>query len=908
MNLSLSRGLAGRPRVRPTMYLFNRLTAVVLTAALLGPVLPLQAKTKKGDKFLAEGRVHEQKKEWDAALDCFDKALSEDPAEIVYQMAATKVHFQAAQSHVDKGIKVRATGQLGDAMAEFQKAYAINPGSAVAVQEIRRTTEMIDRERQRVEVTGKESEPKERALTPSERARKETDERIDRMLPVPELKPMDPNPIHLRMNGSPKLLFETVAKVALINVIWDPEYQSQTKGNVPVEFENSTLEEALDYLAVITKSYWKPLSPNTIFITMDNPNKRRDYEEQVAKVFYLNNVSSAQELQEIVNAVRSVADIQRFFPYNSQYAIIAKGSADQVALAEKILHDLDKPKSEVVVDIIVMEASSVYSRQLTAAIASAGLNLPGSFTPRSGLQVVNNATTTSATTTTNTGTTATGTTTTTTPGTTTTSSSATSVPFANLGRLSSADFSTTIPSALLQAVLSDASTKVLQSPQLRAVDNVKATLKIGDRQPTATGSFQPGVGGVGINPLVNTQFTFIDVGVNVEITPRVHDNGDVSLHIDLDISSVTGHVNLGGIDQPIIGQRKVSHDIRMPEGAIQLLGGLTSYSDTKTRTGIPGLANIPILGRLFSGESVERQRQDLMIALIPHIVRRPDYTAENLRGIAVGNQAGVHVSYGRKTGAETPAVPGAAAPKKDEPATAAPKKDEATTAPATTTPAGPAPPDSAPAATTTTPGAPPRPPAAPTGMMPPATAPPMDALSNLLTPPTSAPAADAPKPESRPESKPEAPKPDASKPDAPKPTGNAVVHFLQPQAEAKEQGLVPVALVIENGADVASAPLQITYDAKILKMNDAGRGDFFSSDGQIPAFTKNIQNDAGAAAINLSRLPNTPGVSGSGILATLIFQTMAKGTATISIPNLTVRNSQGQVIFSGSPQMTITVK
>src|ERR1035438_9689190 len=140
------------------MYLFNRLTAVVLTAALLGPVLPLQAKTKKGDKYLAEGRVQEQKKEWDAALESYDKALSEDPADIVYQMAATKVHFQAAQSHVDRGIKVRATGQLGDALTEFQKAYAINPGSAVAVQEIRRTTEMIERERTRVETNGKRSE------------------------------------------------------------------------------------------------------------------------------------------------------------------------------------------------------------------------------------------------------------------------------------------------------------------------------------------------------------------------------------------------------------------------------------------------------------------------------------------------------------------------------------------------------------------------------------------------------------------------------------------------------------------------------------------------------------------------------------------------------------------------------
>ena len=315
--------------MRRNMYLFNRLTAIVLTSMLLCPTLPLEARTKKGDKFLAEGRIHEQKKEWDEALDNYEKALSEDPADIVYQMAATKVHFQAGQSHIDKGMKLRSAGQLGEALIEFQKAYAINPGSAAAAQEVRRTTEMIERERKRVEETGKESTPRERALTEGEKAKKDTEDRIDSILPVPQLRSIDPSPIHLRMNGSAKLLFETVAKVAGLNVLWDPEYQPQVKNSIPVEFENSTLEEALDYLAVITKSYWKPLSSNTIFITMDNPNKRRDYEEQVAKVFYLSNVSTPQELQEIVNAVRSVADIQRFFPYNAQNAIIAKGSADQ---------------------------------------------------------------------------------------------------------------------------------------------------------------------------------------------------------------------------------------------------------------------------------------------------------------------------------------------------------------------------------------------------------------------------------------------------------------------------------------------------------------------------------------------------------------------------------------------------
>src|ERR1022692_942 len=853
-NSILSRGRFERPGMRRNMYLFNRLTAIVLTAALFGPMLPLEARTKKGDKFLAEGRVHEQKKEWDEALEAYAKALSEDPADIVYEMAETKIHFLAAQSHIDKGLKLRSQGQLGDALVEFQKAYAINPGSVAASQEVRRTTEMIERERKRVEETGKESSAKERAQTEGERAKKETEDRIESILPVPQLRAIDSSPIHLRMTGSSKLLFETVAKVAGLNVLWDPEYQPQVKANIPVEFENSTLEEALDYLAVITKSYWKPLSPNTIFITMDNPNKRRDYEEQVAKVFYLSNVSTPQELQEIVNAVRSVADIQRFFPYNAQNAIIAKGSADQVALAEKILHDLDKPKSEVVVDIIVMEASSIYTRQLTAAIASAGLNMPVNFTPRTSISVPSTGTTTTGTGT-NVGT-GNGTVTT-----TTAASTSNMIPLSSLGHLSAAEFYATIPSALQQAVLSDANTQVLQSPQLRAVDNLKATLKIGDRQPTATGSFQPGIGGVGINPLVSTQFTFIDVGVNVEITPRVHENGDVSLHVDLDISSVTGHVNLGGIDQPIIGQRKVSHDIRMPDGAVQLLAGLTKYQDTKTKTGIPGLGSIPVLGRLFSSESVDRERQELMIALIPHVVRRPEYTAENLRGIAVGNQQSVHLNYGRQP-ASAPVV----APKKENPPANPPVATSNPAMPPATTPAVSAP-----------------------GMAPPATAPPMGAPG--MASPASAPAVEEP-----------------AKPDAPKQIGNAVVRFLPPQMETSPQGVLTVALIIENASEVSSAPLQVTFDPKVVKMNDAGRGDFFSSDGQIPMFTKNIQNDAGAAAMNLNRLPNTPGVSGSGVLATLIFQAVAKGSTTVTVPNLTVRNAQGQVVFSGSPQMTVNVK
>jgi tetratricopeptide (TPR) repeat protein len=369
------------------MFRFNRFMAIFVTIAMLGPTLPLEAKTRKGDKLLAEGRAHEEKKEWDAALEAYEKALSQDPSELVYQMAAQKARFEASAMHVTNGTKIRAQGQLGEALLEFQKAYALNPASTVAEQEILRTQEMIERERRRVEQTGVAAPPEVRGLTPSETANKETEDRIDRLLPVPELKPLNPRRQDFTMrNQPPKVIFDTLAVNAGLNIIYDPEYLSNgPKDKLDITFKDATVQEALDDLALRTKSYWKPINSNTIFVTMDNANKRRDYEDEETRIFYLRNTTANADLTAIVTAIRTVADLQRLFPFESQNAIIAKGSADKMALAEKIIHDLDKPKSEVVVDIYVLEASSVYMRTLATGIATTGLNLAGNFTPRSSL-------------------------------------------------------------------------------------------------------------------------------------------------------------------------------------------------------------------------------------------------------------------------------------------------------------------------------------------------------------------------------------------------------------------------------------------------------------------------------------------------------------------------------------------
>ncbi|HEY7386869.1 MAG TPA: cohesin domain-containing protein [Bryobacteraceae bacterium] len=800
---------------------FNRLAAVAALAALAGGLVgpaPLRARTGKGDQYFAEGARDAEKKDYDAALAAYQKALAEDPSEIAYQIAVDKTRVNASFDHLEKGLKMRDQGNLVDALAEFRRAFAISPADTAASQEILRTQAMIERERRRVEQTGKQAPAEVRAETPAEEAKQEVREKIDRMLPLPELKPLNPERITLKINSQPpKVLFDTVAKVAGLNVIWDPDYQQGR--SVSLDLSNSTVEEALDDAALLTKSFWKPLpGGNTIFVTNDNRNKRNDYEDQVLKVFYLSNVNTPQELQEIVNAVRAVTELTRLMPYNSLHAIIARGEADRIALAEKIINDLDRPKAEVVIDVIVLQASSDISKQITAALASTGLNLPVTFNPRSSIQITTN---TNSTNTTNTNNGTTNTSTTNNANASVGSTPSPFVPLSNLSHLSSADFAITLPGALLQAALSNANTKILQSPEVRSVDNSKASLKIGEREPTATGSFQPGIGGVGINPLVNTQFTYIDVGVNVDITPQVHENGEVSMHVELDISSVAGYVNLGGINQPIIQQNKVVHDLRVREGEVSLLAGLSQQQDTSTITGIPGLSSIPIIGNLFKGRNVDHSKSELIIALIPHIVRRPDVTPENLKGIAVGNAQTVKLNY----------------------------------APRTTEIIQPKPPAGTPAA--------------PAGQAP--TAP----------------------------GGPQAPPP---------PPGGARAFFQPAQVDTTAGSSVTISLAAAGVTGAISAPMQIHYDPKILRLNDITTGDLMAQGNQQPVFTKNIQNDAGTATVQLTRPPGAPAASGAGTLVNLVFQAVGRGVTSVTIPNLTITGAQGQPVLGGSPQVTVNVK
>jgi general secretion pathway protein D len=543
------------------------------------------------------------------------------PKDLRYRAAFEHSRFDAGAEAVHRGQQLREEGKLQEALAEFQKAAAIDPSSFIAKQEITRTLKLIN---------DQQNPQPQAAGVPGSLERK-----IHEAGGPVELMPISNVPVTLKMlNTKSDVVYRTVGQLAGINVLFDPDY---TPRPINVDLNGVSLEDALEITALESKTFWRPVTPNTIFIATDNPAKRKELEQSVLKTFYLTNLSQPTELQDVVNAIRAVLDVQRVQQLLSQNALVVRGTPDQIALAQKLVEDLDKARPEVIVDIAVMQVSKDRSRTL-------GLSPPTSATVT--LQPnINQTTTTGGTTNPLTGVT--------TP-TTTTGSSGNGISLNTLGNLNATDFQVTIPSANLSAVLGQSDTKLIQNPQIRALDGQKASLKIGDRVPVATGSFQPGIGGVGINPLVNTQFQYLDVGVNIDITPHVHANGEVTLKILMDVSAVTGQQNIGGISQPIIGQRKIEHEIRLKDGEANLLGGIMEDQQTKSLSGIPGLAQIPILKYLFGQTTQDHSENQIVFAIVPHIIRATDVQEINQRPIDIGTATTIEL---RHVASKTQAAP-----------------------------------------------------------------------------------------------------------------------------------------------------------------------------------------------------------------------------------------------------------
>lgn len=590
-----------RRLMRPALFLW--LVAVTLPAV-----------ADKAKDLFAKGQDAQARLQYEAAYDFYKQAYDLKPRDLRYRAAFERARFEAASAIVHRGQKLRAEGKLDEALAEFQKALTVDPSLFIAKQELIRTQKMINDQR---------NPPPQAAGPPTSLLQK-----IHEAAGPVELGPISNIPITVKLTDKSDTVYRTIGQLAGINVLLDPDY---TPRPIKVELNGVTLEEALEITALESKTFWRPVTTNTIFVAADNPAKRKELEQSVLKTFYLTNLSQPTELQDVVNAIRAVLDVQRVQQLLSQNALVVRGTPDQIALAQKLVEDLDKARPEVIIDIAIMQVSKDRSRTL-------GLNPPTSAT----VTLQNNITNSTTTGTTN-GTTTTGTT-----------GSNTGINLNTLGSLNATNFQVTIPSANLSVVMGASDTKLIQNPQIRALDGQKASLKIGDKVPVATGSFQPGIGGVGINPLVNTQFQYLDVGVNIDITPRVHANGEVTLKMTMDVSAVTGQSNIGGISQPIIGQRKIEHEIRLKDGEANLLGGIMEDQQTKQLSGIPGLAQIPILKYLFGQTTQDHSENEIVFAIVPHIIRATDVNEINQRAIDIGTATTIELHHAPRPAAAPP--------------------------------------------------------------------------------------------------------------------------------------------------------------------------------------------------------------------------------------------------------------
>jgi general secretion pathway protein D len=490
----------------------------------------LAAGCPKGNRHYEDGRKAEDIQDYDAALAYYQKALAAEPNNAAFRIKMNQIRFEASESHIKKGLALRDKGELQTAAAEFQRASTIDPSSPVAMQELRRTLDQINelsRKQDELASGSEDTSGNELASAP------------------PEIKPLPNTAISLKMVNDVKIIFDTIGKLAGVTVTYDPDFPAR---RISVDLNNLTLQQALEIVCMQSKTFWKPITENIIFIAQDTTQKHKDYDEQLVETFYLSNTVQSQDLTEIANGLRQVLNLTKVQQLNSQNAIIVRDTPDKLAIARKLLKDIDKAKPEVVVQVEVLSASTERMRDLGV--------LPGqsaslTFAPA---------------------------------GTSTTSGSTTTAPTGiplNMG-ISSADYTLTLPGATANFLLTDTATKIIQNPEIRSVDGQPAKLRVGSRVPIATGSFQAGVG-VGttsVNPLVNTQFTYLDVGVNVDITPRVHPNHEVSMKVSIEVSQVTGTSNIGGIDQPVIGSRKIEHDIRLREGEVNILGGLFERIDS----------------------------------------------------------------------------------------------------------------------------------------------------------------------------------------------------------------------------------------------------------------------------------------------------------------------------------------
>jgi general secretion pathway protein D len=854
-------------RVAPrSLFLFLWLPALAVLS-LSSPAV--RAAGPSASAYFKHGQAAEARQDYDTAFDNYQKAFQKNPKDLRFQTALYRVRVNAAAAHISAGRKLIDSGNLEGALAEFLHAAEIDPSNEEAQQEINL-------------IRQKEGQA---AAQPSETAVPELageQQALDTIEGPTELKPMSTEPLTLHMTEDTKVVYQAIGKAAGVNVLFDPDYNSK---RIQVDLNNVSLLDALRIVGTMSNTFWRPITSNTIFVAQNTRVKRTELDEQAVQTFYLANAWQQNDLNDVQTAIRNVLPNAKVYGVASQNAIVMRGTPDELLLAEKLISDLDKPRAEVVVDTAVLEVSKNWERTI-------GIEWPSSI--GIALQAPNSSSTSSTS--------------------TTGTSSTTSPTLYDLSHLKASDFAVTVGSATLNLLLTDTDTQILQDPRIRATDGQKADMKIGSKIPIATGSYQTGAATALVSSLVNTQFQYEDVGVEIEVTPSVHYDHDITLKVKIQVTAQSGSVTISGVTEPIISQRVVDQVIRLREGEASIIGGIQDNQDQQSWTGIPGLSSIPILKYIFGSKDHQIQKDEIVFVVVPHVVRSQYLDRDNLRAIDTGSGTSVDLRREdtgapsvRPTALEQPA-PGQPAPgaqpgfgtvQSQSAEAAAPQamaqmrqSQQPNFSPPPAAPSAPGQPaapvanrqttisnlesgaEVGPARTVPPPGAPSTaPPAAPPGTAAPGTA------ASGPSAPAAAPAA-----------------------------GGAPVFSFNPPAAPLASGTTFQVPVILNGASgVASVPLQLHYDPTKLGLVNVDSGNFLSGDGQAAAL---IHRDDGQGNVTVvaSRPPGAVGVSGGGVVCVLTFQAKAAGPTIITMTRASVVTSAQQTLAAQPTTAAVTIR
>jgi general secretion pathway protein D len=526
------------------------------------------------------GIAAEQRQDYDAAVVEYTKAVRKDPNNLEARKSLDRAKLRAAQNHFTKGRRYAATGKLDQALAEYEVASELNPSDSEVDEQLRATRNKL---RAKVAVA---REGKTELQTLIERTRDLPPPGLD--LPAGVKMPAS---LTFR-EASSRDVFTAISRLANISLIFDTTFRDAP---VSVDLRNASLEDALSTLAGATRTFFRVTAPKTVIVVPDTPAKRREYEEEIVKTFYL----SYADLKETMDTLRLVLDARRISPTSANNALTIKDTPERIAAAGRMLNAIDKARPEVIIDVELLEVDRTRLTEYGLQIAS-----PGSPGINGSASIP------------------------------TTSSGTISVEA--LRNLTSADVLLTgLPSLYYRLLKSDANTRTLANPQLRTSEGVAAVAKFGERVPVPVTTFAPiATGGTPQQPI--TSFNYENIGVNITITPRTHHDDDVSLALAVSVTNISG-TGYGGL--PTFGNREIQTVISLRDGETNMLAGLIRDEERNTVDGIPGLSDIPLIGHIFAHNTKSSTQTDVILTLTPHIIRVLDLNEADLRPFRVGRDS-----------------------------------------------------------------------------------------------------------------------------------------------------------------------------------------------------------------------------------------------------------------------------